>query len=536
MSPPELNLLLRVLEERKLPFTADDVAWAFESSTTKDSATCWVQEFLQPTTLLTQDELDSYENSRPEPATGTSTISTPAGRPLSDDEIEAAIASLEASTAAIERQTKVLEIQKLALNDLQSRHESHSLTSAKDARQKKLARERAQIDFDIDELSQAASGRLRTAVKQSDAATGAIPSQLDRFLSKDDRLLDGLRKLLPRISDSSLDHDETAHVEQLCEMLNILAVKEIHARLDRVYHEAVADYHSRSRSRSVEVELSEEKLRQRDTARAELQELGSEIEGLVGIVVDHQHRKPLQKGLLASRAESQSQKAQWSEYAVTALLYLTSRLDAISDHIQHLRAHSRTLNTISQVMEETITTKGIRKGSSVREAGGTAVSTRTADKSSGSGAKGLKLLRLVQANRSEINGGDLAVQFLRQYDIRATPEDSPSKLSENLSTAIHSRKSNLSHLSLSTQNLLTDTLTTSLAQADADLAVLLESIYAHAEYASVRLVDQTLSSGLERLEDGTQKVGDEMRVLDVEGVEREVRRKQGKVWSKLGGG
>lgn len=54
---PELKTLLRVLEERDIPLNADDVAWAFESSKTKDSAASWVQEFLQPQTLLTKDEL-----------------------------------------------------------------------------------------------------------------------------------------------------------------------------------------------------------------------------------------------------------------------------------------------------------------------------------------------------------------------------------------------------------------------------------------------------------------------------------------------
>lgn len=53
----ELKTLLRVLEERDLPFGADDVAWAFESSKTKESASSWVKEFLQPSTLLTKDEL-----------------------------------------------------------------------------------------------------------------------------------------------------------------------------------------------------------------------------------------------------------------------------------------------------------------------------------------------------------------------------------------------------------------------------------------------------------------------------------------------
>lgn len=53
----ELKTLLRVLEERDIPLGEVDVAWAFASTKTKGSASSWVQEFLQPSTLLTKDEL-----------------------------------------------------------------------------------------------------------------------------------------------------------------------------------------------------------------------------------------------------------------------------------------------------------------------------------------------------------------------------------------------------------------------------------------------------------------------------------------------
>lgn len=440
---------------------------------------------------------------------------------MSDTELEAAIESLEASTAAIEKQTEVLESQKRALKDLQARNAASDPAASKDARQKKLARDRAQIDFDIDELSQAASGRIRTAIKQSDAAIGAIPSQTDRLLVKDDRLLDGLRKLLPRISDSSLDHDEAADVEQLCSALSVLSVKEIHARLDNVYRETVADY-SRRRAASSEKPFTESHAKQRDNARAELKELGSEIDGLVGIVVDQQHRKPLQKGLLSARTDSQVQRAQWSEYAVTALLYLTSRLDAISDHVEHLRAHSNALGTISEILDETMVTKA--------PGGGPSTSSPIVDRS---GAKGLKPLRLVQANRSETQ--DPALQFLRQQDIRVPENSSTGKMTAILDATLRERKERLANLARGTEQNVTDSITQSLAKTDADLQALLRSVFAHSEYGSVRLVDGEVHDGLEKLERETQRIGDKMRELDVDAIARAVKAKQIEVLRKLGG-
>lgn len=352
-------------------------------------------------------------------------------------------------------------------------------------------------------------------MKQSDAATGAITSQTDRLLVKDDRLLDGLRKLLPRISDTSLDRDESADVEQLCTALTMLSVKEIHARLDSVYRETVEDYSHRQNGAG-EKPLSESQMTQCETARIELKELGSEIDGLVGIVVDHQHRKPLEKGLLAARADSQQQRAEWSEYTVTALLYLTSRLDAISDHVQHLRAHGNALTTISRVLGHTTGTRPPQNGQSAP--------SPVADRS---GVKGLKPLRLVQANRSETQ--DPAIQLLRQYDIRVPENCSSLKLAELLDSALRERTERLSTLGGGTEHTITNTLTQSLAKTDAELQSLLESVFAHSEYGTVQLVDSKVQSGLKTLESETQRIGDEMRELDVDAIAKAVKAKQQEV-------
>lgn len=60
MSSPELQRLLRVLEDRDTDLHREDVAWAFESSERRADVNTWVQEYLTPATLLTQEELDLY--------------------------------------------------------------------------------------------------------------------------------------------------------------------------------------------------------------------------------------------------------------------------------------------------------------------------------------------------------------------------------------------------------------------------------------------------------------------------------------------
>ena len=60
MTSPELQQLLRVLDERGTGLGHQDVAWAFESPKTRDAVISWVQQYLSPTNLLTTEELTLY--------------------------------------------------------------------------------------------------------------------------------------------------------------------------------------------------------------------------------------------------------------------------------------------------------------------------------------------------------------------------------------------------------------------------------------------------------------------------------------------
>jgi hypothetical protein len=434
--------------------------------------------------------------------------------------LEKAIEALEASTAAIEKQTTILQNQKDALKELQSQNAAEeSVRSARERRQTKLARERAQIDLDIDEVMAATTSRLRSTQKQSEGVKSLLPSQTERLLEKDDRLLAGLTKLLPRIADTASDTDDSADVEQLCSALTALTIEEIHARMDRVYRESIAKYSHQSNGSSG-TGLSDLQIKQREAARSELQELEREVEGLVAIVVDQQHRKPLKKGLLSSRANSQLQRTQWSEYAVTALLYLASRLDAIADHIEHVHAHTNTLHAVSEALEET---------TAVQSASGKATtSSVSAEKSAG---KGLIPLRLVQENRSEPQ--DPAVHLLRQLDIRVPENSTMTKLAETLESALRERKKRLAHLSDSTEDITTGSIAQSLTQADVDLRHVLEAVYENSRYGTVHLVDADVQTKMDELEKRTQSLGNQMRELDVDAIARTVKTKQAEIARQL---
>lgn len=521
MTSTESRHLLRVLQDRNIALSEADVVSAFQDKTTRDKATSWAREYLGSATLLTKEEVRFYERQ------GGSAVSdsVPHGRPLDDDELEAAIDSLEASTAAIDRQCQIMEQQKVALQKLKSQN-THSDSSflAQEKRLQKYTREKAQLDLEIDELSATTKDRLRTYMKQTDATTGSLEASLNRLLEKDDRLIDGLQKLLPKLADTALDRDETQEVEQLCATLTDLSVSSIRSRLDSTYRQTLLEYTRRQKSPSMT--LTDQQAKQRETLRAELEELGGEIEGLVTIVIDNQYRKSLKSGLTSARSEGHAQKAKWAEYTVTALVYLKDRLDAISGHVQHLHAHRAALRSISRTLEEAIAvTEQARPGA----VNNNTPSTPT-NRDRTNAAKGLKPLRLVQANISETQ--DPVISFLHEHNIRVgggggePPAADLSKLTPLLDAAISNQTATLDALQKTTEETMTTSILQSLAKSDADLHALLSAVYASSPYGEVKLIDAQTQAALEELEHQTQCIGDEMRELDIEGIARAVKRKQ----------
>lgn len=520
MTTTESRHLLRVLQDRNIALSEADVVSAFQEKTTCDKANSWAREYLGSATLLTKEEVRFYERQ------GGSAVSdsVPHGRPLDDDELEAAIDSLEASTAAIDRQCQIMEQQKVALQKLKSQN-THSDSSflAQEKRLQKYTREKAQLDLEIDELSATTKDRLRTCMKQTDATTGSLDASLNRLLEKDDRLIDGLQKLLPKLADTALDRDETQEVEQLCATLTDLSVSSIRSRLDSTYRQTLLEYTRRQKSPSMT--LTDQQTKQRETLRAELEELGGEIEGLVTIVIDNQYRKSLKSGLTSARSEGHAQKAKWAEYTVTALVYLKDRLDAISGHVQHLHAHRAALRSISRTLEEAIAvTEQARPGA----VNNNTPSTPT-NRDRTNAAKGLKPLRLVQANISETQ--DPVISFLHEHNIRVgggepTATADLSKLTPLLDAAISNQTATLDALQKTTEETMTTSILQSLAKSDADLHALLSAVYASSPYGEIKMIDAQTQAALEELEHQTQCIGDEMRELDIEGIARAVKRKQ----------
>lgn len=375
-------------------------------------------------------------------------------------------------------------------------------------------RERAQLDLKIDELRQMIANNLRSRLREGDSIASGVPSHLDRILQKDDRLLDGLQKLIPKLLETSADADDAASVEQLCSALESISAKAIRSRLNAIYRNSLSVYRQKQNGQP-RVHLSEQQKLQRETLRNELAELGSEIDGLVSIVVDGQYRKPLKQGMLSAQTEYSVQKMRWAEYVVSALAYLSTRLESIHNHTERVYGHNSALQAVSALLDDT------SESSSRKAEVSNSTNSASADPANG---RGLKPLRLVQANLAEAQ--DPSFQLLRHHGLSLNEDDSASKLLTVLSDTLAERRDRLADASRATEQTLSSTIATSFAGTQQDLENVLKGVHANSRFSAIRLVDDRVQRQLDALEHDTSLLSDQMRDLDLEQVSRALSSKQ----------
>lgn len=505
MASKELFHLLRVLDERDTGLGRDDVAWAFEPAKKAETEE-WVKTYLTPATLLTKEEHafhDRFGEFTPQIHSAAS------GRPLSDEEFEHAINSLESSTAAIDAQCQLLEAQKRALLDFKARNSSgdqqgHAEPSK---RRQTVTREKAQLDLELSQLSSSLKERLRSSMTQTEAALTNFPTKVERLLEKDDRMLDGLQKVIPKLSGDNNDGNSLQEVDQLCQAFTIIEAKAIRAKIDALYQDHQSDQSKATNG------YSPSDGKEQQSVRAELEELSSEIDGLLTLVVENYYRIPITKRLGNAQSESRNEAARWSEYLGSTLTYLSSRLESLTQHFQHLHTHRAALDAISQTLQKAIAAPPAK----AEEAQPAAAKTAQAQ-------KGLKPLRLVQANLPE--APDATAQLLRHLDIKHSDLTDVAKLSQTLQSAKLERQNNLVSFTSSTDASLRRQLGESLNRADVDARDLLSAVFAHSQFGERRLTDEEAQRELDVLEGRTQTIGEQMRRLDVEGLAGDVRRLQ----------
>jgi hypothetical protein len=122
-------------------------------------------------------------------------------RPMQEPDFESAISSLETSTAAIEKQTAILEAQRDALRKLQQLNSEHtSIVSDNDEKRSTQLRTKAQLDLEASELTENIQQRVNVTRRHAESSLNLLKTFSQRQMDKDDRLLDGLQKVMFKLA------------------------------------------------------------------------------------------------------------------------------------------------------------------------------------------------------------------------------------------------------------------------------------------------------------------------------------------------
>ena len=405
-------------------------------------------------------------------------------------------------------------MQKKALQEIQARNVSSQTERIKAQRSSKSTRERAQAEFEASELASSLQSRVEQSVKLSENATDGVQSTVERLLEKDDRLLDGLQKVLPELSDARTEFGSPNKVDSLCKALIAYSSAEINARIDAAFSSATLSTGVQSNGHTNGTRTPSTTSSQGESLRAELEELCREIDGLSTMAVDNQYRNPISKALVAAKSDSDNDKAQWVTYMHDVLQHLIGRLEKLEDGTLQLRSQNSALRTISTALDSVLAMTVERNPSF----------QALAQSPSKTSQKGLKPLRLVQANLSESQ--DPAAQLLRHLDVRVADSRDSVRLAESLATAVKDKHEKLAALSKRTEVAIIDQISGSFATADANSQALRSGVCTYSPYTSVNLVSSDITDGIDSLEQKTQSISDEMRKLDLDKIGSLVREKQ----------
>ncbi|KAL4997752.1 hypothetical protein BDV10DRAFT_168902 [Aspergillus recurvatus] len=244
MDPQEV--VISALEDRNLPPNREEVTAAFHDSLNSARYAEWVQEHLNPNTLLSQEELGLYTKLE---ASGTlpalfSNANSDSTRPFLDEDVRKAIEALNISTAEIEKQTDILTFQYEILG---RQHEQDNDRVYKQDREVERVRrkheaERQNTAAAISELAYELEANLKNEAEKLTMDGKKILSALTARLKDNDKLLSTLEGLAFGIKSSDGDVSIRKRTTELSSVLSQYVAEEIYCRLDRLYLEKVLDY------------------------------------------------------------------------------------------------------------------------------------------------------------------------------------------------------------------------------------------------------------------------------------------------------
>jgi hypothetical protein len=243
-------------------------------------------------------------------------------RSLQEPDFESAINSLETSTAAIEKQTAILEAQRDALRTLQYINREPTSTISEDGEKRSSQlRTKAQLDLETSELTESIQQRVNVTRRHAESSLDLLKTSSHRQMDKDDRLLDGLQKVMFKLAPLESSEKRLPDFNALSHALVKLESKIIRDRTNTTYIETLNSLSNEADD--IEHKSSAQATREAYTLAEELESLITEVDSVLDMTISRRYRAPIVSALKLSDAEAQLERQSWLEYVRTSLGSLT---------------------------------------------------------------------------------------------------------------------------------------------------------------------------------------------------------------------
>lgn len=210
-----------------------------------------------------------------------------------------------------------MEAQREALQALQKQNrKSSSIERVQSQQQQSRARVKTQKDLETVELAEAVKHRVVTVGRQIETSITLLTSSVKRQVDKDDRLLDGLQKVMSNLEPVESNAGQMLEVEQLSRALITLHSKIVKHRTNKVYATALRAACKANDETGMGVLQSEDAVDNEHTIALteELDSLVAEVDSVLEMAIDHQHRRPILEALKRSDLEARQQQKEWLDY------------------------------------------------------------------------------------------------------------------------------------------------------------------------------------------------------------------------------
>ncbi|KAL1623017.1 hypothetical protein SLS56_008428 [Neofusicoccum ribis] len=504
-----LNRLLTVLRDRRIPLARDDVQWAFESVKTQDDAAAWVDEYLHNNTLLTKEELELYEALCEKDERVKERTDLPEIQPIQDEDLRAAIESLETSTAAIDQQTKALEVQMDALLELrtQNAEPSNAVRRKLDDRKKKNVQEKGQLDFDVEGLTETINERVSSSQKQIKAAASSLTSTTNDRLTSDDRMLSALTKLSSKLESSGNDQFDPQTIDKWCTSLVSLRAAGIRTRVDRIFHETLLKPDGSEETDRPE----EEAIAEKEALKEELETLHAEILSVAQMGVEQELRGPILQTLEQGQGQQKRLQTRFLDYILASIEYMTNRLHFLTTHATDLHAHTTALTEISAHFTAALPPPAAPRASPYKQA----AAARARAKSTA--ATPISLSAATQ-------------QLLRQLDISLPPATATAACQALAQASLDCQNRLLAHVD-SSQLAAVRSVGDAVGTGAVEVQEILEALFVNSAYATVAVTRPEVEEMLKAVEKG---IGEER--MEVAGTDAKGKRRERAFVGRWGGG